>query len=264
LTQAVGIHYEEHGGGAHGPPLVFVHGAGGSRLHWPPALRRRAGWHALSVDLPGHGESPPGDEVSLDAYAQRLRAWWSAVGVGRPILVGHSMGSSVALTVALETPGIPAALVLVGAAPRLKVNPGLLEDAARPDTFDSAVDRIMKWSFAPQAEARLVELARARLVEAGPAGLTADLTACDGFDVTSRLAEIRLPTLLVVGRMDRMTPPELSDALHAGISGSRLVVVEEAGHMVMLERPEVVAMAVEEFVQDLSDREKRPRANGAR
>jgi pimeloyl-ACP methyl ester carboxylesterase len=246
------MHYEEHGGGALGPPLVFVHGAGGSRLHWPPALRRRAGWHTLSVDLPGHGESPPGDEVSIDSYAHRLRAWWSAVGVGRPVLVGHSMGSSIALTVALEAPETPAALVLVGAAPRLKVNPDLLADAVRPDTFDSAVDRIMKWSFAPQAEARLVERARARLVEAGPGGLSADQTACDGFDVTSRLEEIRLPTLLIVGRMDRMTPPALSDALHAGITGSRLVVVEGAGHMVMLEQPEVVARSVQEFVQDLS------------
>jgi pimeloyl-ACP methyl ester carboxylesterase len=248
------MHYEEHGGGAPAPPLVFVHGAGGSRLHWPPELRRRPGWHTFAVDLPGHGAAPGGRESGIEAYAGRLGEWWGAVGGGRPLLVGHSMGSAIALTLALEAPQDLSGLVLVGGGPQLKVNPKLLEDVGRPQEFTSVVERIIRWSFAPHAEARLVELARQRLLEVDPSVLAADLTACDAFDVGRRLAEIRLPTLIVVGRMDRMTPPALSEALQAGLAGSRLEVVEGAGHMVMLEQPQAVATAIESFRAGL-DRE---------
>jgi len=252
LPQTGGWRYQEHGGGNLGPPLVFVHGAGGSRLHWPPTLRRLAGCHTLAVDLPGHGPAPIGEAGGLDDYARGLAAWTAAVLVRRPVLVGHSMGSAVALTAALDEPGALAGLVLVGAGARLKVNPKLLEGVARAETFAAAVDQIVHWSFSAEAEARLVELARARLLETGSAMLAADLRACDAFDVTSRLSEIRLPTLVVVGGDDRMTPPRLSEELQDGIPGARLEVVDAAGHMVMLEQPETIARLLQSFVKDLS------------
>jgi pimeloyl-ACP methyl ester carboxylesterase len=246
------LRYEEHGGGNPDPPLVFIHGAGGSRLHWPPALRRLAGYRTLSIDLPGHGESRPGDEASIDDYARRLAAWRTALIVHRPVLVGHSMGSAIALASTLAEPAAIAGLVLVGAGPRLRVNPALLETVGRPETFSAAVDQILGWSFAAGADPRWIELARARMVEAGPAVLAADLRACDDFDATARLAEIRVPTLIVVGRDDRMTPLRLSEELQAGIAGARLEVIEAAGHMVMLEQPETVAHALQSFLKDLS------------
>jgi pimeloyl-ACP methyl ester carboxylesterase len=245
------LHYEEHGGGNQGPPLVFVHGAGGSRLHWPPSLRRFPGCRALSVDLPGHGDSPAGDEASIDAFARRLAIWRGVVDVQYPVLVGHSMGSAIALTAALAEPAALAGLVLVGAGPRLRVNPQLLENVGRPEAFAAAVNQILIWSFAPEADPRMVELARARLIETGAARLASDLSACDAFDVTARLAEIQLPVLIIVGRNDRMTPPRLGEELRTGLPGARLQVVEAAGHMVMLERAEAVATALQSFLEDL-------------
>jgi pimeloyl-ACP methyl ester carboxylesterase len=250
------LHYEEHGGGNQGPPLVFVHGAGGNRLHWPPSLRRLAGRHTLAVDLPGHGRSSIGVASAIEAYARRLSAWCAAIPVHRPVLVGHSMGSAIALSAALEAPATLAGLVLVGAGPRLPVNPALLEGVARAETFAAAVDQIIRWSFAPEAEARLVDRARASMTEAGPAVLAADLRACDAFDVTARLREIRLPTLIIVGRSDRMTPLQLSEKLQADIAGARLVVIEAAGHMAMLEQPQAMALALESFLKDRSLSEK--------
>lgn len=251
MHPTIGLHHEEHGGGSQGPPLVFVHGAGGSRLHWPPSLRRLAGYRALAIDLPGHGDSPAGDDASIDAFAHGLTNWCASVDARRPVLVGHSMGAAIALTAALAGPAVLAGLVLIGAGARLKVNPQLLEDVGQPTTFAAAVDQILTWSFAAQADPRMVELARARLLETGPVVLAADLRACDRFDVAERLAEIHLPTLIVVGRNDRMTPLRLSEALQSGIAGARLQVVEAAGHMVMLERPEAVAAALQSFLQDL-------------
>lgn len=251
MPQTAGLHYEEHGGGNLGPPLVFVHGAGGSRLHWPAALRRLAGRHTLAVDLPGHGQSPIGESSGIDVYARRLAEWRTAVPVHRPVLVGHSMGAAIALTAALEEPAALAGLVLVGAGPRLRVNPKLLEGVAQPETFAAAVHQIVLWSFAPEADARMVELARRRMTETGSAVLADDLRACEAFDVTARLAEIRLPTLIIVGRKDRMTSLGLSEELQEGIAGSRLRVVESAGHMVMLERPAAMAAVLQSFLTDL-------------
>jgi pimeloyl-ACP methyl ester carboxylesterase len=242
------MHFEEHGGGNPGPPLVFVHGAGGNRLHWPPGLRRLAGFRTLAVDLPGHGLSPTGGEGRVLDFAGRLDAWRGEVGLHLPVLIGHSMGSAIALTCALAEPGAFSGLVLIGAGARLKVNPDLLDSVGRPDQFLTGVEMILRWSFAAGAKARLVEMARARLIETGPAVLAADLQSCAAFDVTSHLAEIRTPALILVGQEDRMTPPPLSRELQTGIAGARLNVIEDAGHMLMLEQPEAVARHLQSFL----------------
>ena len=241
------LNEEEHGGGNQAPPLVFLHGAGGNRLHWPPGIRRLEGVHTYALDLPGHGRSPSAGEATIEDFARRVAAWRGARGVARPVLVGHSMGSAIALTVALGEPQSLAGLILIGAGPRLRVNPVLLEQTAGVETFAAAVEQILQWSFAPQASPRLVALARRSMLEAGPEVLHRDLQACDAFDLGDRLAEVQAPTLIIVGSQDRMTPPRLSEDLHERISSSRLQTVEDAGHMVMLERPEVVARMLRGF-----------------
>lgn len=158
------------------------------------------------------------------------------------------MGSAIALTCALAAPAAYSGLVLIGAGPRLKVNPDLLDSVGRPAGFRASVEVILRWSFADQADPRLVELARARLIETGPAVLAADPQACSAFDVTSRLTEIRTPTLILVGQEDRMTPPSLSRELHAGIAGAHIHVLEGAGHMLMLEQPEAVVRLLVSFL----------------
>jgi pimeloyl-ACP methyl ester carboxylesterase len=247
LPRIEGLDYEEHGGGTQDPPLVFLHGAGGNRLHWPPGVRRLEGVHTFAVDLPGHGKSPAGGEVTIDDFAGRVAAWRRSQGIAGTVLVGHSMGSAIALTVALGEPEALAGLVLIGAGPSLPVNPVLLEQTARAETFADAVERILRWSFAPQASPRLLAQARRSMLAVGPAILHRDLQACDAFDVAHRLAEVRVPTLIIVGSQDRMTPPRLSEALHQGIGGSRLHTVEGAGHMVMLEQPAKVALMLRDF-----------------
>ncbi len=208
------------------------------------------GVHTFALDLPGHGKSPAGGEVSIEDFAGRVVAWRRGQGIAGTVLVGHSMGSAIALTVALREPEALAGLVLIGSGPRLRVNPVLLEQTARAETFVAAVEQILKWSFAPEASPRLVAQARRIMLAASPAILHADLQACDAFDVADRLAEVRVPTLIIVGSRDRMTPPRLSEALHQGIEGSRLQPVDGAGHMVMLEEPETVAELLRAFWQE--------------
>lgn len=247
-----GFFAEEHGGGSTGPPLVFVHGAGGNRLIWPPALRRMPGVHTFAVDLPGHGQSPPGPDSSIDGQARGLEAWHQSAGLAPAVVVGHSMGSAVALTLAEGAPERVAGLVLVGCGPSLRVNPALLEQTADHATFDVAVGNLLKWSFSPEAPARLIEVFRKRMIETGPDQLHADLLACDAFDLSDRLAEIEVETLILVGSRDRMTPLPLAQALQAGLPHARLEIVEGSGHMLMLETPERFAALLTTFVASLA------------
>ncbi|HET7009665.1 MAG TPA: alpha/beta fold hydrolase [Anaerolineales bacterium] len=248
MPLAANLAYEDHGGGGDLPPIVFLHGAGGTRLHWPPRLRRLTGWRTFAVDLPGHGQSPDSGARTVSDHVESLEAWRRAMGIERAILAGHSMGSAIALTAALDAPVSAAGLALIGSGPRLRVNPALLEGLADPDRWTETVGQIIAWSFAPQADPRTVELARRRMLETNRDVLLRDFQACAAFDVASRLAEIEAPTLVLYGAGDRMTPPALGESLVSGIPGAQMRVIDGAGHMLMLEQPAAVEAEIRQFL----------------
>jgi pimeloyl-ACP methyl ester carboxylesterase len=230
------------------PPLVLIHGAGGSRLYWPPEIRRLEGERVFGLDLPGHGLSEGKGEHTIEGYGLRVKEWMDAMGLDKAVLVGHSMGGAIALTMALQVPSRVAGLVLIGTGARLRVNPAVLDLTTNPQTFDKAVDTIIAWAFSRQASPRLVALARKRMAETPPQILHDDFRACDGYDVIDRLGEIAVPVQVICGRDDKLTPEKYSDFLAEGITGARLNLIDSAGHMVMLERPRDVIMILKEFI----------------
>ena len=228
-------------------PLVLLHGAAGTRLSWPAQARRLPGHCVYALDLPGHGKSVGAACRSINDYARQVLSWIQTLDLQRVVLVGHSMGSAVAMQTALIDPERVAALLLVGTGPRLKVNPALIDLAGASVTYHQAMERIVAWSFSRQAPSRLVELVLKRMSETPQAVLQADLQACDEFDIRGRLAEIMAPTLVMCGAEDRMTPLSGAQALANGLPLGRLEVVADAGHMLMLEQPLAFATALEGF-----------------
>jgi pimeloyl-ACP methyl ester carboxylesterase len=235
--------------------LLLIHGAGGSRLHWPPEMRRLPDVHVLAIDLPGHGESPGPGEHSVEAYAGQVLEWLESEGLDRVVAAGHSMGGAIALTMGLQAPARLAGLVLVSSGARLRVAPAILDASAQPDMFPGAVDTIIEWSFSQSASHRLVELAQKRMLEVDPDVLHNDFTACNAFDVMAQLGSIKTPTLILCGTQDRLTPPKYSEYLAKEIPNSTLRTIPEAGHMVMLEMPHAVAQALQEFLTRLPRRD---------
>jgi pimeloyl-ACP methyl ester carboxylesterase len=219
----------------------LIHGAGGTHLYWPPELRRLAGYQVIALDLPGHGKSAGCGLQSIAAYAQAVKNWLLALGIHSAIFAGHSMGSAIALTLALEHAEHVNGLVLLGAGARLKVSPVLLENAASQTTFQNAVKMVIELSFASGASPRLKELAAQRMAEIRASALYGDFVACNAFDETARIEQIRQPTLVVCGSEDKMTPLRQSQFLADHIPGATLKTIPEAGHMVMLEKPQPVA-----------------------
>ena len=174
-----------------------------------------------------------------------------AINLPSAVIIGHSMGSAIALQLALDVPDRVLALVLLGSGSRLRVAPSIIENTANEATFPLAVKTIIERSFGPDTIPRRKELAAQRMQETRHAVLNGDFIACNTFDASENVSEIEKPTLILCGTEDKMTSPKYSKMLHEQISNSELILIEGAGHMVMLEKPHEVADAIEAFVEKL-------------
>ncbi len=237
-----------HRGGPPGGRLVaaFIHGAGGTHQHWLYQVRDVPGATTLAVDLPGHGASAGSGRDTISGCGDWLVGFLDAVGAAHAILVGHSMGGGIALDVALRYPGKVMGLALVAAGARLRVAPAIFE-ALRQDV-QAAVQLFSDYAYGPEAAADLVRLGRRQMAQIPADVLLDDLNACDAFDVMGRLGEITVPTVVVCGTKDALTPAKYSTYLHDHIPHSSLQFIEGAGHMVMVENPGAVSRALAAFV----------------
>ena len=175
----------------------------------------------------------------------------SAIGLDRAVFVGHSMGSAIAQRLALDHPDQVFGLALIGSAARLTVNPVLISETAHQTTFQNAVERVIAWSFSPQTPQKIKSLVAKRLAETHPSVLHGDFLVCDSFDLTSRLHEIRQPTLVICGSQDKMTPVRNAHFLADNLPSARLDIIQGAGHMVMLERPQEVVASLAQFLRQI-------------
>jgi pimeloyl-ACP methyl ester carboxylesterase len=247
------IHFSLHGGDLESgsPPLVLIHGSGGTHLHWPPQLRRLPNHRVYGLDLPGHGDSVGPGETSIEGYMRRVVGWMNEQYIDRAVLAGHSMGGAIAMTTALEEADRVAGLVLVGTGGRLRVSDEILLATADPDRFQESVDTITRWAFSESASEQLVALASRRMAESRPEVIHGDFSACNQFDILDRLSQIANPALIVCGKQDLLTPVKYSRFLNEQIPESTLALIEDAGHMVMLEKPVEVAGVVGQFLDSL-------------
>lgn len=236
-----------------GPPVLFVHGSGGDHTIWGHQLEGlKDAFTVAALDLNGHGKSPRREGDGLRLYTEDALSVLSALAeeVGPVVLLGHSLGGAVALNVALQKPPGLRALGLIGTGAKLRVHPDILR--AIDEDLERAVEQILRWAFAPNPPAELYQRAKEQMLRNGQAALSRDFRTCDAFDVMDRLGEIEVPTLVVVGREDKLTPVKYSEYLRDRIPSAILEVIEGAGHMVMVERPEALNEAIRKFVSALT------------
>jgi len=243
--------------------IVLIHGAQNDHSVWTAQARALAqqGHHVLAVDLPGHGRSAGPALATVEAMAGWLLDLLDAAGVDRAVLVGHSMGSLIALEAASRASAKVRALALVGSTWPMKVSDALLETARTNEP--AAIDMVNLWShaaIAPAAPGRPqgVWLAGAsrrlmqRLSLLNPDQLFhTDFVACNTYANGGAAAQaIACPTLFVQGRRDVMTPPRSAQGLVAAIPQAR-VVAFDCGHALMTEQPDGVSAALADFVRAL-------------
>lgn len=238
------------------PAYVFVHGAGGTHLHWPAELRQIEDAAAYTPDLPGHGKSDLPGEATVEAYAQNVCAFVEAIlakndSTTQIILVGHSMGGAIVQTIALDPPPWLAGLVLVGTSARLRVTDKIL-DGLLTD-FPKTVGFIMQLCWAaPTVPPVRIALAGREMREIAPEVVHGDFSACNHFDLRERVHEIDVPTLVLGASDDMMTPFKHNQFLAAQIPNAQIECIDQAGHMMMLEYPLDVTAAIQKFAEQFA------------
>jgi pimeloyl-ACP methyl ester carboxylesterase len=236
------------------PAVVLLHGAGFDHSTWALHSRWFAhhGYAVLAPDLPGHGRSAGPPLPTIAEMAEWTAALLDAASARPAKLIGHSMGSLIALETAARHPDKVSSLSLIGTAATMTVGPDLLSAAEANDT--AAIDMVSIWGLGFKAELGgslapglwMHQGAQRVLQQSRPGVLYSDLNACNTYqNATAAAAQIKVPVTLILGERDMMTPAKAGKALAAAIPGARTVVLPGAGHMMMAEQPDELLAALQ-------------------
>jgi pimeloyl-ACP methyl ester carboxylesterase len=238
-----GIRYRE--AGKVEPPVLLVHGAGGTSALWLTTLHRLARVRrAVAFDLPGHGRSA-GSVATLDDWVAAIGQTAAALCLGRSVLVGHSLGGLAVLAAVLTYPDKVGGLVLVTTSARLAVSPRLLDRIERD--WAHWPEFIAETAHSPDTPPDVRRRSTALGMGASQEQTLADFRACSGPDLRGRLGEIACPTLVVSGAHDLMVPAKFGASLAEGIPGARHVVLP-TGHYPMHEDVDGFGAAISDFL----------------
>lgn len=251
IIEGVEVHVTEpeSDAGENEPSMLFLHGAGGDSAVWDEqAAYFRGRYPVYRLDFPGHGLSKGHGEEDISAYAECVHAALEkALPRHQWVVAGHSMGGAVALQLVLDHPDLLKGIVLAGTGARLGVLPIIIKLLETdPEAFFRTIDLA---AFCSNTPAEIKEMSSRSIRRCPPQVTLKDFKACNRFDVMNRLHEISLPTLIVCGDNDRLTPVKYSEFLHRNISGSRLVLIPDAAHMAMAEQPALFNKSLESFLR---------------
>jgi pimeloyl-ACP methyl ester carboxylesterase len=237
--------------------VVFIHGAGLDHS-WFGLQSRYFGYHGYNVlafDLPGHGRSDGPPLATVGEMADWVKRAIDALKIGRATLIGHSMGSLIALEFGARFPAQAEKTAFIGVAYPMKVSDAFLDAAKRND--EAAYDMETIWGHAAQVPFSsspnpgmwLYGDSLARLRRLAPGVLHNDLTACNGYaDGMASAAKLECPALFVLGARDVMTPPRAAKDLSGAIRNAKTVTIAPSGHSLMSEAPDATLDALIAFV----------------
>lgn len=244
------IGYEESGAGG-ATPIVFLHGVGSDKSVWRPQLdyfgRER---RAVAFDYPGYGDSDPAPKgTTRDDYASAIISAMHELGIDRAHVCGLSLGGVVAVAMHHADSKRCASLIL---ADTFAVHPegraiyerGVAASGNLRAVAEARVDVLLAQPADPSVRSEVVET----MARIDPAAYCIGAEAVWLADQRDRAEQIHVPTLVLVGDRDLVTPPELSNELVDLIPDARMQVIAGAGHISNLEKPEAFNRAVDEFI----------------
>ena len=248
-----------------GQPLVLLHAFPLSRQMWQPQREALADiCRLITPDLPGFGDSPLlGDAPTVDGMADAVAETLDSLGLTGPVVLGGlSMGGYVALAFARKYPHRLSGLLLADTRAEpdddtAKANRDKMIGVAETSPASAVIEQMLPKLLGPTTHAtrpEVVERVRAIGSAQRPAGIVAALEGLrDRPDSRPLLGALRVPTLILVGGEDALTPPALSEGMAKGIAGAKLVVLDGAGHLSNLEQPAAFNDAVRKFVLDVRE-----------
>jgi 3-oxoadipate enol-lactonase len=235
-----------------GLPIVFLHGVGSDKSVWRPQLDHFGkDRRAVAFDYPGYGESELIDGATRDGFAESILAAMDELAIERAHVCGLSLGGVIAIALHSAAPQRVASLII---ADSFAVHPD------GPAIFERSIATSHAMSMRELAEARSGALLgsaasdelKTEIIEVmgriDPAAFRIGAGAVWLAEQRDRAAAIAVPTLVLVGDEDNITPPYLSEELHRLIPGSRLEYISKAGHLTNAEQPDAFNRAVESFL----------------
>jgi pimeloyl-ACP methyl ester carboxylesterase len=227
--------------------VLFIHGAGGGQYTWSYQKGFfEKGFNPIIIDLPGHGGSEGEGEEEIERYAEHVYALLKTLSLKKIFLVGHSMGGAIVQTLALTHPETIKGIVLVGTGAKLRVLPMILEGVK--NNVAETVLKINQFAFSRKAPSDLIEKGVSLMLQSKAEVLYGDFLACDRFDLMNEIEKIVLPTLILCGDDDQLTPAKYSQFLQNRIRGSKLEILPNAGHMVMMESSQAFNEKIKAFI----------------
>lgn len=251
------IGYDQHGAG--GVPIVFLHGVGSDKSAWAPQLAHFGKTRrAIAFDHPGYGESAPAAPsygAPHDRFAHAILAGLDALGIVRAHICGLSLGGIVAIALAAIAPDRVASLIV---ADGFLVHPDSAAIVARSQAASADMAALAEARvpilLAPGAGPALAAELTATMARIDPAAFRLASTAVWLADQRDRAPSIGIPTLVLCGLLDVVTPPALSAELAIAIAGARLVTIVGAGHLSNLEQPAAFNAALDQFLSEIEQK----------
>jgi 3-oxoadipate enol-lactonase len=239
-----------------GFPVVMIHGLGGSSNTFQPQMAALAGYRVIRVDLPGSGRSPvPAGTLSIETMSAAVFEAVQSLGVEAAHFVGHSLGTLVCQTIAVERPAMVASLTLFGALaePTDAVRNGLQGRAAMArsggmaDIGDALVANAIS-SHTRETSPAAGAFVRESVMRQDPEGYARTCEALSKAMAVDARA-IKVPTLLVTGDADTVNPVSVAQALSDKIVGSTLSTMDRCGHWATIEKPQETTRKLADFLQ---------------
>ena len=226
--------------------LIYIHGAGSSSLAYYYQLQHFR--NSKAIDLPGHPAGRPCP--TIEGYLEWVRGFTAARRYKDMVICGHSMGGAISMLYALRYPEEIRGIILVGTGARLRVHPDYLQ-LGRDSVEDNSKWLENQMAYYPGVAPDIVQSLKRRSEEIGPSVELNDLLACDSFDVMNEVQNITLPTLVICGDQDTMTPVRYADYLADKIPGAQKAIIPGASHFVQLQKYKEVNASIEQFLASL-------------
>jgi len=231
--------------------VIFIHGAAGCSQVWKNQLRGLP-TKVIAVNLPCHFSSEGPESPSMETYVESIYELITKLELDKVILGGHSMGGAIALSYYLRYPSKVHGLILIGTGARLRVLPVILDLTQKNYTqFIKMMDNAGFHKETCKNNKELVKEVAKNMAQIAPHIAFCDFSICNQFDIMERLGEISVPTLIICGDDDKLTPLKYSKYLQEYIKDSTLHIVKEAGHLVMLEKGEEVNTLIKSFIKEI-------------
>jgi len=234
-----------------GRAVIFIHGAtGDSRLFLAQLQGLGDRFRVIAVDLPGHGSSQPGGDLTIESYRDSVVALMHHLNLEQVTLAGHSMGGGVLFEVFDAVPERIRSMIFISSAHILPVNPMVFE--LIENNFNGFCELAVKLSYSPDANEAILRLGVEEMRKVGPRIAKTDFGICSRFEYAAQAAKISKPVLAITTEEDRMVPMKLVKQLVETVPGAQIAVLNAKGHMPHIEAAQQLNEVIARFLDGCS------------